>query len=245
MRHHAEISHYWGWWFTRIVACCLFLGCTLPGQTVQPLIAEYTGKGAGSFAVTNSSFRDVAVILEAQSFRIDPDGKGVYRSLDPAIHLQLSATSLRLGPRESRSVFYKVNADAFPAWFTVYATFAPLHPGAGVNLHVMLPHTVYLYSKRPLGREDVRLEAPVYDPAAHTVTCELVNIGSSAGRVASVDLSVGRSHSEAAGFPLLPGSPRKLVLPWTERSAPAWIEVNFDHFTTKAPVVPTPVHPVQ
>lgn len=169
-----EISQHWGWWLARLFACCLFLAGSLPGQTVQPLIMEYTGKGSGSLVVTNSSFSNVAVILEPQSFRIDPDGKGIYRPLDPAIHLQLSATSLRLGPRESQSVFYKVTADTLPAWFTIYATFAPLHPGPGVNLHVMLPHTVYLYSKRPLGREDVRVEAPVYDPVAHQVTCELV-----------------------------------------------------------------------
>lgn len=241
MRPDTEFSRYWGWWLARILACGLFLGCTLPAQTVQPLIAEYTGKAAGSFTVTNTSFREVAVILEPQSFRIDPDGKGMYRPLDASIHLQLSATSLRLGPRESGNVFYKVNADALPAWFTIYATFAPLHPGAGVDLHVMLPHTVYLYSKRPLGREDVRVESPVYDPAAHRVTCELINTGNSAGRAASVDLLAAKSRSEVAGFPLLPGSPRKLVLPWTERTAPAWLEVNFEHFTMKVPVAPTPV----
>lgn len=230
-----------GWWLVHLFLCWLFLGCALPGQTVQPLIMEYTGKGAGSFVVTNSSFSNVAVILEPQSFRIEADGKGIYRPLDPSIHLQLSATSLRLGPRESQTVFYKATADTLPAWFTVYATFAPLHPGPGVNLHVMLPHTVYLYSRRPLGREDIRVDAVIYDAVAHQVTCDVVNAGISAGRTAGVDLVAGRNRSETAGFPLLPGSPRHLVLPWTERTAPAWLEVNFDHFTVKVPVAPATV----
>lgn len=245
MNQNGFTSHKagWGWlgWLSRLVACYLFLGCSLPGQTVQPLIAEYNGKGAGSFVVSNSSFQDVAVVLEPQSFRIDPEGKGVYRPLDPGIHVQLSATSLRLGPRESQSVFYKVSADALPAWFTIYATFAPFHPGAGVNLHIMLPHTVYLYSKRPLGREDVRIDDLTYDAQPHQVTVQISDVGGAAGRAQGVELSSAKTHSSAAGFPLLPGSPRRLVLPWNEGDAPTQLHVTFDHFTLKLPIAPAPV----
>ena len=220
-----------------LFACC-GNWAPLRAQTVQPLIAEYTEKGAGSFVVTNSSFQEVAVVLEPESFSIDPDGKGMYRALDGNIHLQLSKTSLRLGPRESQSVFYKVSADTAPAWLTVYATFAPLHPGPGVNVHIMLPHTIYLYSKRGLTREDVEADTAEYDAQAHKVICRIADRGKSAGRAQGTELSSGKSHASGAGFPLLPGSPRRLELPWDEPTAPTMLSVSFDRFTLKLPVVP-------
>ena len=209
-------------------------------QTVEPVVAEYTGTGKGSFVVSNSSFSNVAVVLEPQSFTIDADGNGLYTALDPGVHVELSKTSLRLGPRETETIFYKVTADQLPAWLTIYATFAPLHPGPGVNVHVMLPHTVYLYSKVPLKREDLRISELSYDADSHRVICELTNVGHSAGRATKLEASAGRRHASVPGFPLLPGGTRRISIPWIDPMIPELLAVDFgsfvlrDHITVSA-----------
>lgn len=233
--------HYFRRGFWLLGLCLLFTGF-VEAQVVQPLIAEYTGKGAGSFVVTNSSFASVAVVLEPESFSIDLDGRAIYKPLDDRIHLEMSTTSLRLGPRESQTVFYTVTADSLPAWLTVYATFSQLHPGPGVSVHIMLPHTIYLYSRKSLTREAIRIDDLEYHSEAHEVVCRVTNTGEAAGRAQEVGISAGHSHVTSAGFPLLPGSPRQITLHWTEAKAPDLLTINFEGFAVKVPIASSTAH---
>ena len=215
------------------------LPVTVSAQSVQPVIAEYTDHAAGSFQVTNTTLVPMAVVLEPRSFSIEEDGRGVFRELDPAIHLELSASSLRLEPKQTATVFYRASAESAPAWLCIYATFTPFHPSPGINVRIMLPHTVYLYQHHPLFREALRVESLAYDAEHHQVICEIVNDGRDAGRAESVNISGPHSHAVGAGFPLLPHSSRRLTVEWTGAQPPDRVEIAFPNFTLKLPVAPS------
>jgi hypothetical protein len=79
----------------------LLVGTCVFAQTVQPVISEYQLKADGKFALTNGTLAPMVVVLEPKSFSITPDGQGVFRPLDRAIHVELSAMSARLEPGQT------------------------------------------------------------------------------------------------------------------------------------------------
>jgi hypothetical protein len=225
----------------RMICVTLLLAALLPGlelaaQTVSPVISEYKGKGEGKFAVTNNTLSPMVVLLEPKSFSITPDGKGMFRPLDPSTHVELSTTSLKLAPQQTSYVFYRADAVSFPAWFTIYATFSqPRHSGS-LDVRIMLPHTVYLYQKAPLTLPDVTMNEARYDVDTHKLSFELNNVGASLGRAQLVEVSGGLSSVENNGFPLLPGSKRRVEMDWTGKEPPVEVETRFEHFTVKGRV---------
>jgi hypothetical protein len=72
--------------------------------------------------------------------------------------------SARLEPGQTYYIFYKAHADHLPAWFTVYSTFSPLQHGPGMDVRIMLPHTVYLYQKKPLAKEEINIASATWEP---------------------------------------------------------------------------------
>ncbi len=213
-----------------------FAACSAGAQTVQPLIAEYTEHGEGSFEVTNTGLAASVVVLEPKSFSIRPNGVADFRPLDDSIHLELSATSFRLEPRASARVFYRATAEKAPAWFSIYASFAPAKAAKGLSVRVMLPHTVYLYQKRPLSKGAVEFKRAWFDAAAHTVTCEIANESGMAGRAEAVEAIGGHASASAGGFPLLPHAERVVSLDWTASEPPQTVEIDFERFSLKLPV---------
>jgi hypothetical protein len=222
--------------FFRAIACCLLMAAGLRAQTVQPVIVEYTGKAEGKLTLTNNTDLPMAVVLEPMSFSIEANGRGVFRPLDAGIHLELSSMSARLTPRQTYYVFYSATATRLPAWFTVYATFSQVRHGDGLEMRIMLPHTVYLYQKQPLDKADVRLKEAVYSLRSHKLTCTFENAGNSLARVQQVKATGKHDQAEASGFPFLPGEMRRVEMDWDKASAPDQILVRFEHFTVKWPV---------
>ncbi len=219
----------------------IFLATPMLAQTIQPVIVQYQGRGEGKFTVTNGTLAPMVVIIEPQSFSIDPDGKARFRKLDGGIHLELSAMSVNLAPQQSAYVFYKVTADHLPAWFTIYSTFSAPKHGNGIDLRIMLPHTVYLYQKERLDPASVRISEVVYHPDSGKIVCDLENGSQDLGRIQEVDAASSRrgSTTETGGFPLLPGSPRHLEMDWKDKNLPESLVFHFDHFTVKRPIVPS------
>lgn len=225
------------WVPVSVVMLVLWLLCgRVRGQTVEPVIVEYQGKGEGRITLTNTAEVPVAVVLDAKSFTIGPDGNGIFRPLDEAIHLRLSATSARVMPHEKFYVFYSVAADHLPAWLTIYATFSPLRRGQTMELRVMLPHTIYLYQKDRLTEGDVHVSAARFDPREHKVICTLENESSRLARVQAVKVTGGREEASGAGFPFLPGVERQVEIAWTAASAPNEIQFQFEGFRVKSGV---------
>jgi hypothetical protein len=143
---------------------------------------------------------------------------------------------VRLRPGETYYVFYKATADRLPAWFTVYATFASERHGPGLDLQIMLPHTIYLYQRQPLAQEEVQITDAVYNPETGRIVFTVDNTGTRLARVQDVLATAPHASAEVAGFPLLPGMERRVQLDWHEKSVPAEIELQFEHFTVRRPL---------
>jgi hypothetical protein len=217
-------------------------------QVVQPVIMEYKEKASGKLTLTNNTLEPLIVVLEPRSFSISPEGHGTFRALDPAIHVELSTMSVKLQPQETYYVFYKASADTLPAWFTIYATFSPVHHGQNIAVRIQLPHTVYLYQKKPLQQADLEITSAVYSESRHKLICDLKNIGTSLGRAKGARASGPHGGAASqAGFPMLPGMSRHLELDWKdEKDPPTTLELDFDHFTLRPPIVnEVPVTPTR
>jgi hypothetical protein len=214
-------------------ALALLLAAVAHAQSIQPVIQEYVDRAEGKFLVTNDTLAPMAIVLEPKSFDIGSDGRGTFRPLDPVIHLELSTSSFRLQPKQSFWVFYKANAEAVPAWFTIYANFMPIKPGLGLKVRLMLPHTVYLYQKRPVERDDIKVLAASFDKAKGAILLDVENISHSLVRVQGVTADHGKSSKEAAGFPLLPGAVRHVEVAWGKLEHPEAISLHFPRFDLK------------
>jgi hypothetical protein len=213
-----------------------FLSCWASAQTVSPVIVEATEKISGKFELTNDTLTPMAVVLEPKSFDLGPGGLGLFRPLDAGIHLELSNTSFILQPKESYYVFYKASADKIPAWFTVYAVFESIQKSPGLKVRIMLPHTVYLYQKKPLGRDAIQVTQAVYDKQRDKIVCDLENTSQSLIRTQSVSATGKRELITSGGFPLLPNSPRHLEIDWKQKTPPDYVLLHFPHFDVKEPL---------
>jgi hypothetical protein len=223
--------------FLCIAACiALFLWPPAFAQTIQPLIVEYNGKAGGKFQVTNNTLDPMAIALEPKSFKLDDKGSATYRKLDDSIHLELSTMSFRLEPKQTYYIFYKAHADILPAWFTVYAVFSPIRKDDGLKVRIMLPHTVYLYQKKPIGKTAIDVKTVAYLPDKKLIVCDLENMSQALIRVQQVRADGGKTPVFAGGFPLLPGSLRHLEIPWEEATPPTNLLIHFPHFDVKEPI---------
>lgn len=218
----------------------LFLSLLLCGaassaaaQTVSPVIVESKVKAEGRIDLTNNTLEPMAVVLEAKSFDISADGNGLYRPLDPEIHLQLSSTSFRVDPGQTYYVFYKAKADKLPAWFTVYAVFSSIHHSQGLDVRMLLPHTVYIYPKKQLGHDEVHLTAVNFVKAAKQITFDVENSGPDLERVQEVQISSGSVSASGPGFPLLPGGHRHVLVDWKSDLPPKVIDLRMEHGSLK------------
>src|SRR6266540_31303 len=150
-------------WRARFCALLIafFAVTTAAAQTVRPVIMEYQGSARGQVDYVNDSFQPVNVILEARSFQVSETGEISYAPLPASIHLRLSAMSFRIPPKQTYTVYYDAKADAMPAWFVLYADFAPAHDReqTGMTVHIRLPHTVYLLPpKGELKKSDLAVQ---------------------------------------------------------------------------------------
>ena len=215
-----------------------FFGFVAHAQTISPVVVEYQERGEGKFELTNSSLQPLVVVLEPKSFSIAPDGAGMFRPLDPAIHVELSTMSVRLLPKQSYTVFYKAWADSLPQWFTIYASFSSPQRQPGLSVRIMLPHTVYLCQKKPLRKEAIMVSNVFFDQDNHRITFDVENHGAGYGRIRSAIASGGRESADIGGFALLPGGLRHVAIPWSAHSAPQQLQLRFDSFDLKSLVRP-------
>jgi hypothetical protein len=207
----------------------LLCGCCASAQTVSPVIVEYKVKASGRIALTNNTLLPMAVVLQPKSFSINPDGNGVYVPLDPAINLKLSSMSFRIDPGQTYYVFYSAKADKLPAWFTIYSIFSSLHHTSGLDVRILLPHTVYLYPKKQFGKNEIVVDQVAWNAASGKLICDIENRGPDLDRVQQVRIEAGAQSETAAGFPLLPGGKRHLELTWSEKEPPQNVRFQLEH----------------
>src|SRR5437588_7704409 len=208
----------------QLLVCMAAIAVAAPAsalaQTVRPVIVQYSGNARGKFELVNDALLPTNVVIEPRSFTITESGDGVYGPLADNIHVKLSAMSLHIPPKQSRFVFYEAKADALPAWFVLYSVFAGPTRQSGVNIHLDLPHTVYLLQKAPLQKQDISVESFRYLPDQHRAVVILANNSDRLGRVLEWHLGSKGIKTPNPGFPLLPRSTRRLEMEWNAAAPP-------------------------
>jgi hypothetical protein len=228
-------------WRRPLQAACFFLfGLPLLAQTVSPLITENIVKGPDKKAKNKIEYRNdtletLTVTLATQSFTVSDTGDMQYRPLDGNIHVKFSANSFRIPPKQSYLVFYEAYADALPAWFVVYATFAGFKEKTeqGLNINILLPHTIYLLPKGEVKKDELVVKVAKYDPGPQIVTLRVENTGPTFCRVLGTDITSGGDRGvkiPGIGFPLFPHSQRQVDIPWSGKNSPAKLTLLFPHF---------------
>ena len=202
-------------------------------QTIRPVIVEYAGQAKGRFELLNDSLVPSDVIVEPKGFRITTTGQVVYQDLDPSLHVKLSATSLRIPPKQGRIVFYEARADRLPAWFVVNCTVVGLRGRKHLNVEIGLPHTVYLLQKDSIERSDVHILNSSFLSGPPRVSLELENASLKMTRVTEWQVSNGRLKRTYAGFPLLPMGRRHLEIAWDGQEVPSKLLLRFKHFSVE------------
>lgn len=201
-------------------------------QLVAPPVVEHSQRAVSAFEVGNQGVTPLRVVLEPFSFWVDTLGEVHYAPFDSAgVSLKLSTMSLRLPPRASYSVSYEATARQLPAWFVVTSSFAgPRTPG--LNVHLQLPHVVYLNQKEPLAREDIVVRAFVFDSARKRVRFKIENVGARLGRCNDGRVrSAGSDEVGVPSFPLFPHFFRWVELSWSAPRPPDRLELKFEKFT--------------
>jgi hypothetical protein len=220
-----------------LILVLLATGCCAFAQSVSPVIVEYKAKAEGRISLVNNTLVPLAVVLEPKSFSITPDGNGAYRDLDPDIHLKLSSMSFRIDPGQTYYVFYSAKADKLPAWFCVYAAFSKVQHAKGLDVRILLPHTVYIYPKKPHSKTSQVAFKGAVQFANGKVSFDLTNAGEDLTRVREVKILSGGKPVTSAGFPMLPGGERHVEVKWTDAEPPQTLELDFDHDTMKQPIL--------
>jgi len=186
----------------------------------------------------NDTFTPVNVVLETKSFTVTEDGEIQYRALDPDVKIKFSSTSFRIQPKQTYAVTYQATSTKFPSYFVVYASFSgmPVRTNTGMNIRLMLPHTVYILGKKDARKPEIGVVQARYDDATKKLTLELESHSANFGRVQATEIQVGRKRIEAPGFPMYPGKNRRLVVDWTEPEQPQKAIFHFNDFKIEAAI---------
>jgi hypothetical protein len=210
----------------------LFFAPLALAQTISPVIVEYTDKADGRFQLYNDANIPLTVVVEPHSFSVDSTGRATFRKLDPGLHVELSATSFRLAPKQTYYVFYKATTETFPNWFCVYATVTGPTTDTGLKLALELPHTVYLLGRKSLEQSQVswnRAEITIKGDK-RMISAEVENHGSEFSRVQEVEVVSSSGKRTFGGFPLFPGQHREIELDWDQPGVPQQLVLKFPHF---------------
>ena len=231
-------------WRPALQATCLFLiSLPLLGQTVRPVIDENTVQGPGKKAkgkieYVNDSLQTLTVTLDSQSFTVSDIGELSYRPLDSGIHVKFSATSFRIPPKQTYLVFYEATADAVPAWFIVYATFAGYKERTteGLKIQLLLPHTIYLLPKQEVKKDELIIKAAKYDSGSKIVTVRVENTGPTFCRILEADVTSVNDKASNNFFPLFPHSQRQVEIPWSGSGEPTKLTLQLQRFRLEQPI---------
>jgi hypothetical protein len=210
-------------------------------QTVSPPVAEYQERARSSFQLINRSIFPLAVVLDVKGFDISEQGDVVEAPIDTArLRVKLSATSFRIPPRSTYTVFYEATSDSLPAWFQIMAALSGARTDNGINVRILLPHVVYLNQKAPLRRESIEIQRFEVDPAGNKARALLENTGRDLGRVLEATFDSPAGESRSGGFPLLPGHKRWVELEWQRPGPPTRLVLRTAKFTLDTSLVAAP-----
>ena len=227
--------------FVSLYALLAIVSTPAGAQTIRPVVSEYPLQARGRVEVVNDSDRPLNVVIEPHGFSVSDSGEMQEQPFPAGVHLELSATSLRLPPRQSRFVFYEARTERGPAWFVLYANFTgfPRRDFSGLNVQLELPHIVYLLPKESWKRTDLHLSSVEVQPDKGVVAFTIENTGQSFGRVSSLQIDGGQRKMTVPGFALFPGRQRRIEAPWEGSERPASVAVKTKDFSFTEAVPPS------
>jgi hypothetical protein len=226
-----------------LLACAVLAAATRTpaAQTVSPPVAEYQEKARSSFQLVNGSIFPLTAVLEVKGFDITDRGDVVEVPLDTTrLRVRLSASSFRIAPRSTYTVFYEATGDNLPAWFQIVTALSGARTDTGINLRILLPHVVYLNQKAPLRRESVVIHRFEVDPATGKARALLENTSADLGRVLELAFDSPAGDSRSGGFPLLPGHRRWVELDWRRPAPPNRLTFRTARFSFDTALVAAP-----
>lgn len=147
------------------LAIALVFAVKVQAQKIEPPVIEYSSsKTTGdSFTITNTSETQplqVASML-VKTFTVDvKTGEPSFANIDPSkISVELSRQSAYIQPNGSAEFFIRAKClQLQPCWFTVFSSLSMGRSSNGYLVNVLLPHTVYLYGKKLLKKQDVEVQ---------------------------------------------------------------------------------------
>jgi hypothetical protein len=226
-----------------LLACAVLAAAPGPAasQTISPPVAEYQEKARSSFQLINGSIFPLTAVLEVKGFDITDRGDVVEVPLDTArLRVRLSASSFRIAPRSTYTVFYEASGDSLPAWFQIVAALSGARTDTGLNLRILLPHVVYLNQKDALRRESVVLHRFEVDPTTGKARALLENTSGDLGRVLEMAFDSPAGDSRSGSFPLLPGHRRWVELDWSRPAPPNRLTFRTARFSFDTALVAAP-----
>jgi hypothetical protein len=208
----------------RAALLAAIVGAATPaaGQTIRPLLNEFTSRARGRIELTNDSAWPLDVVMEARGFAVDEAGELIDLPMNQVVRLKLSAMSVRIPPKQTRYVFYDATSEVLPAWFVLYANFRgfPAREFKGTSVQLELPHVVYILPKTQLKDTDIGVRLVRFVPDQHRVVVDVWNNGLQFGRVIATEIRGGGQKKTGVSFPLLPEGKRRLELDWDGTEPP-------------------------
>jgi hypothetical protein len=209
--------------------CCLWLAvASAHAQTLSPPIAEYREKASGVLELRNDGDTPLAAILELHGFSVNQGLDVHFGPIDPAIQVDLGASSFVIPPHQTHYVFYKASAKNLPAWFIINNTLTQAKPvDQGVRINFILPHLVYVYQKQKLIKDDVKVRVfPAAVPGDYVL--EFENTSPKLGRIRSIQAKGFSHEAEHGGFPLFPRETRQILVKAGEASLQSHFQIQFE-----------------
>jgi len=105
-----------------------------------------------------------------------------------------------------------------------------------MNIEVMLPHTVYILPKEDAKENELSLKAARYDPESHVLTVEVASASANFARVELTAVKTDKGSLDARGFPLYPGTSRKVEIPIEAGKIPQEVTLELKDFKLKSAV---------
>src|SRR5262249_9095498 len=106
----------------------------------------------------------------------------------------------------------------------------------GLQIHVLLPHTVYLLPKGDVKKADLVVKTAEFHPTEQKVVLRVENTGPAFGRVLEADIGSGKDKVTSNGFPVFPHRERQIEIPWTSSDDPKKVTLHLKGVFLEGPI---------
>jgi len=131
-----------------ILLLAAFAPCGHP-QGISPLISELKqGKKEvkTEMQVINASIHPLTAVLEVHAIHFK-NGKGSVDPLTSDMHIQLSETTVKIPPQQTRTILINAKCDQLPCAFAVQSTFSGARTNVGASIKISIGNSWYVCSK--------------------------------------------------------------------------------------------------